>query len=467
MRSRNLRRVSTSSGALGARVIVMALCAGGASAPALAQAGGSGGISIPSGAGTNSKQPEKSPSTTPTKVPGPEGVLIDLRPKFRLGQEQRYVLEINSSSKLTSGGVAAGPGAGESKTGGNTSDENTQLQRMTQTIGLVFKTRAVDDQGTTVDIITESVKIRMETDDFVAEFDSAKPRTGPSTGVPTTGVPTTGAPATGTPAATNPTRSTPTARQPGTTRPATSRGPSGSGGGAPARTPGGVDPEMSELLGSLVAPMVGSKTTYVVGKNGEIKNVSSDSTATPGGGALTAALGQLAGTGGVGGLGGGLGGGIGGGGSSNWMLNGSLPTGGLVRVGQSWTSQDRLGASPLGDMAMTSTHTLRSASGGVATVGFTTRMEPNSAANSGSGGGLAGAQLDGASGTGTYRWDLTQGSLIEMSSQLNTTMRSGGGAAGGLTPPGSPSTGGTGGQAGDPASGFRMTSSTDMKIRRR
>lgn len=84
---------------------------------------------------------------------------VDLRPKFRAGQQLRYTMEMANSSKPTK----KGPPSLSSKA----------------EFGLSLKTKAVGaDGGATVDLVFDRVKISTESPEQKFEFDSTKPPKG-------------------------------------------------------------------------------------------------------------------------------------------------------------------------------------------------------------------------------------------------------------------------------------------------
>lgn len=87
-----------------------------------------------------------------------EGRKINLRPRFTKGQELRYTMRLDASTKLT----------GEEAPAGN--------QRIEQDIGLVLKVRDVNGEtGASVDLVYESLRFKLTQGDTVMDFDSTKP----------------------------------------------------------------------------------------------------------------------------------------------------------------------------------------------------------------------------------------------------------------------------------------------------
>jgi hypothetical protein len=84
---------------------------------------------------------------------------VDLRPKFEKGQQLRYKMELNNISAPVGRGGRTAP-----------ADEMRSLVEL----GLLLRTVEVDDQGlATVDIVLESLKLRVQSPEMTAEYDSA------------------------------------------------------------------------------------------------------------------------------------------------------------------------------------------------------------------------------------------------------------------------------------------------------
>lgn len=84
---------------------------------------------------------------------------VDLRPKFRTGQQLRYTMEMTNSSKPTKKGQPSMASKAE--------------------FGLSVKTKSMGaDGGATVDLVFDRVKISTETPEEKFEFDSSKPPKG-------------------------------------------------------------------------------------------------------------------------------------------------------------------------------------------------------------------------------------------------------------------------------------------------
>lgn len=346
-------------------LLVIAAALGVSAAPVFAQGGGSGGIqTIP-----DVSKPERNP---PAPTPGG---LIDLRPKFRAGQTIRYVFQQTALNKVR------GPDKDDDTL--NTDSE------LSQRIALVMRTTRADRDGSTIELVYESVRVTYKAGDEEAVFDSSKPKTAP------TPAPGTTPPAKPAPSA--PAKSPSAPAQPGT-----------------PPEPAPIDPlaalDLDAMLETMLRPMVGSKVTVDLDASGAITNVS-------GGQAPGGALGP---TGALPGLGGAgflpdpkqL---------ADWLVNGAAGSTGMVRVGQTWANADALGNTPVGPMRMRTTHTLRSALNGVAQVSFTGGIEGGGS----DAGAPMGVQLKDAGYTGTYQWDTREGALAGMQADMRVDMQGG------------------------------------------
>jgi hypothetical protein len=293
------------------------------------------------------------------KQPGPATAgLVDLRPKFKPGQQVRYTMVIDSSHKATSREMP----------------ELDQDQKMRQEFGLLMRVVEVGTEATTVELVYESLKMKIDSGEFKAEYDSTRP-----------------------PAA----RKKPTRPGPA---PATPAG----GGQAPAGLSDSLaDMDDDQVLATAVKGIVGTVVTMKFDANGNITHVSGTGSLVPGGN-----LGTL-GPGGLVPPGGGVAGGMGAGGGSAaaaWSIS-SPGQSGFAKVGQTWKNSESLGQTPIGDLSMETEHTLRSASGGRATVSVNGRVQQGSAA----GGGAPNTyQVRNGVYRGTYVWDTEQGQLAEM-----------------------------------------------------
>ncbi len=99
------------------------------------------------------------PSTGPT-LPGK----IDLRPKFRRGQQTRYTMTIDSVTDVKSPQLP----------------ELDQKQEIRQQIDLLMRVVEAGTDGSTIELVYERVRVSFESDAFSAEYDSARgPRSKP------------------------------------------------------------------------------------------------------------------------------------------------------------------------------------------------------------------------------------------------------------------------------------------------
>lgn len=299
------------------------------------------------GAGDRDTPPLRS---KPQTAPEGQGQLVDLRPKFKKGQELRYVMEVDGKNKIVS----------------KSNEDLNQDQTMSQRIGLVMRVKEAGDDGATLEVVYESIRVVMDTPDGKAEFDSAKAKKKPDASKPKPG--------------------------------------------QPAGAPAGGGNALDDLLAQIIGPMVGTRLEVKTDKNGAITSVTGGEALS--GGAIEGLLGGTAG---------GPGGMVPSGKSAaNWLTGGIPGSDGRVRIGQTWTNTDDLGSTPAGAFKMVTTHTLKSHAGGLAMVMFNGRAE---GAQSESGGPLGGMiKLKGAGYRGQYQWDTGAGALREMNSEMTTEM---------------------------------------------
>jgi hypothetical protein len=92
---------------------------------------------------------------------------FDLRPKFVAGRETRYTLRLNSTNDVTGPGLEKGDGE----------------QVMSQEIGLLMRVTSVTDDGATVQLVYESLKLKLRSPIADVDFDSTRAATG-GTGTP-------------------------------------------------------------------------------------------------------------------------------------------------------------------------------------------------------------------------------------------------------------------------------------------
>lgn len=281
---------------------------------------------------------------------------VDLRPKFEQGQIVRYKLEQNSSTKSI---------ADRDKT-------KNMSSQMDQTIWIVMRTMQVDEAGVaTVEVSYERVSLSIDSDDFKGSYDTAQPAGATPSTSPSTTPPAS--------------PSSPRIKSPST--PSTPSRPA---------TPTRKNPderENAEMLALVVRPMLDSKLTLKVDAAGNILSATGGAELSPS---------ALIGVNGLKSLPT----------RSNAGLLGPIFTAkkssGRARIGESWTNEDTLDASALGSMKMRTTHTLRSASGGVANIDVSGLIDKTSESVSGP------VQIKDSSFSGRYRWDTTKGQLEEM-----------------------------------------------------
>jgi hypothetical protein len=306
---------------------------------------------------------------------------VDLRPKFKTGQQIKYTFEQTAKSAVKSQDPSD-----------NTLD---QEQRQNQRIGLSLRVVQSGDEGATIQVVYESIKMTLTTPDGVAEYDSTKPTT-------------KNAPK---PSGTQPATKPVPARQP--TKPVAPTPPTPPTPAQPAPPPPSdplkeiADMDMNGMLGLIVGPMVGTTITVKTDSSGSITSVT-------GGESLGGSMG-----------------GMGGsmmpnpGAMANWLVAGLGGPGnkGFARVGETWTNTDGLSGTPVGAFKMTTRHTLKSASGGLASVSFSGGIEPSTEGTQPGGGGIG--QVQSASYAGTYGWDTSSGSLRDMATDMRVTLDGG------------------------------------------
>jgi hypothetical protein len=313
---------------------------------------------------------------------------FDLRPKFVAGRETRYTLRLNSTSDVTGPGLEKGDGE----------------QVMSQEIGLLMRVTSVTDDGATVQLVYESLKLKLRSPIADVDFDSTRAATG--------------------------------------------------GTGTPPNTGASIDP-VADVLNTMLAQIPGTTLTMVVDSSGAIVSVT-------GGEALSlgASLGlpnlNVAGAGG-----GGLNW-VGNPGSAGGV---DLEN---RAVGETWSYRDALTGTPVGSFTMHTTHRFRSVAGSMAKLTFDGRVEspsqstqPQPAAPAGAP-GLSGAQEKDSRYEGSYQWDLRAGELAEMESSQHVVMEA---ATGGLDGLGLGGLGtGLGAPAPSPGTPQTYTMTSDVKV---
>jgi hypothetical protein len=130
--------------------------------PTLLAQSGNPDFSVPA----DTKSPPKNKSKDagqPSKEDAPKerGAIVDLRPKFRKGQNTSFKVEMNSTNDLAGG------------------DTGKPEQVIKQEIGITLKVREVSAQGNaTIDLVYDSLKFEMSSDALDVSFDSTKKATG-------------------------------------------------------------------------------------------------------------------------------------------------------------------------------------------------------------------------------------------------------------------------------------------------
>ena len=274
------------------------------------------------------------------------GQEVDLRPKFEQGQVVRYKLEQNSSTKSIADRDKA----------------KNMSSQMDQTIWIAMRTMRIDVAGVaTVEVSYERVSMSIDSDDFRGSYDTAQPAvTTPST------------------PASPASPSSPRIKSPST--PAT-----------PTKNPD--ERENAEMLAMVLRPMLEAKLTLKIDAAGNIISATGGSEMSPMSSLGLDAAKGLSSKSGAGLLG--------------PIFTAKKPSG-RARIGESWTNEDTLDASALGSMKMRTTHTLRSASGGVANIDVSGLIDKTSESVSGP------VQIKDSSFSGRYRWDTTKGQLEAM-----------------------------------------------------
>ena len=300
---------------------------------------------------------------------------VDLRPKFKTGQQTRYSFDQTAKSSVKSD---------------DADDATAQEQMQTEHITLLLNVVESGSAGSTIQVVYESIKVRLTTPDGPAEYDSTKPATKKPAPVQ--------APAT------SPSR-TPNRPVAPTTPPPTT----------PTKPSPNLDPlkqiadmDTSGMLGLIVGPMVGATITVKTDNSGAITSVSGGESlggAIPGLGGMGAALVPSPTA------------------VANWLVAGLGGPGnkGVAHVGETWTNNDALSGTPVGSFNMNTKHTLKSMSNGTANLSFIGGIEPASQGTTP--GGLA--QVQSAAYTGTYAWDTRAGSLAEMNTEMRVVLEGG------------------------------------------
>jgi hypothetical protein len=121
------------------------------------------------------REPGSAPRTTP-QTPGSQpardiretAALVDLRPRFKLGDDQRYIMTVRGQSALVTADTPPTP------RGGRAPAEPADKQTIEQEITLVLSPREVQPEGgAAVELRIERVKAKLTQGGEVFEFDSA------------------------------------------------------------------------------------------------------------------------------------------------------------------------------------------------------------------------------------------------------------------------------------------------------
>lgn len=339
----------------------------------------------PEPATPTSPTPTPTPSPT-TPKPAPKSLeptgpatrgMIDLRPKFKVGQEFRLKMGNTSESTTSMPGLFEDPdgkplpgGPNTPSPNGKPGGEEDNKSKTTQEFVLVFRPTAVSEEGeATVEVVFESIKMKIESDWMTDEFDSTKPK-------PTTPAPKKSA-----------------------------------------------DP-LSEFantppLEQSLRPLVGDVLTLTVDKNGNVTKVE--------GGEKFAALFGEAGGGVPGGPAGSGGGGAKGLFGGIFTVDKTRPT---ARVGDTWTTRDTIDLSMTGPLEMSTTYSVREARGGKATIGIKGMMQTGTAARPG-----VPFKINSVTHEGSYVWNTDDGFVESITStqNLDAELKIGAGKAGKAT----------------------------------
>jgi hypothetical protein len=310
-----------------------------------AQVSGSGGIDPPR---------ESTRTDTPARPAG--AATIDLRPKFRLNEPYRLRLEQTSSGTT----IVQQADAVDSER------PEPVKQTMSQVFELRFVPKNVAPGGAaTVDMIVDAVKLSLKSGDMDLSFDSrdAHRKAGPKPGAKSAPKPAS--------------PNTPDSLQ---------------------ETLAGMDE--SEILASIVGPLVGSVTTFTFDENGNVTQVTGGEAWNLAGlASLTGGTGQLAGAD-AGGLG--------------QFLN-LRPGSNRARIGETWTTDAGASRSPVGDFSMNTRYTLKGASGPRASIDFLGSVEPGTQSP-------LGMQVREATCSGQAEWDTGLGFLRSMQADSRVTL---------------------------------------------
>lgn len=289
--------------------------------------------------------PEKSPERAREPQANlPQGQLVDLRPKWERGQAIRYVMTQRARNQIR-GLPTLQPDAPPTRPSKPGEPEPAIKQNLEQEITFTLTpTQTEAERGSTVELVYERVKLRLDTGGDQRNFDSADKKA-----------------------------------------------------------------DTDDPIAAIVRGMAGRKQVIHFNPDGSIEKVEGEGPAD-----LGAIINQLGLPGGAVGGGGASGGGGGGGGGGDWLSGIAGPPSGatLVRVGQTWTHRDRVSVGPMGPIEMDHTYTLRSASGGQATVFMTGRLASRTGDN------RAGFTMNPSRLQGQFVWDTELGQLASMQNEM-------------------------------------------------
>lgn len=266
---------------------------------------------------------------------------IDLRPKFERGQEIKFKLEVNNTSQQPAIDIdplddpASPPRKPAAAKPTKVTKDKLETSKSRIEFGIVMKVKDVDEsRNATVDMIFTTVKVSIDGPQGKEEFDSTKPRPKKADDV--------------------------------------------------------------DVIGTVLAPLVGSTFTMKVDRSGNISSVT--------GGDGFAMLGQVVpGAGGAGSL---------------PQVFGPIFTirkgDGFARIGESWEDVDTLDSGLMGPFKMTTRHTLSSASGGQARLDLLGKIEARTQAP-----GSSTFQMKDSSYSGKYTWDYNAGMLRQMDTKMS------------------------------------------------
>lgn len=307
--------------------------------------------------------PPKPIGADPTPALPRSGREVDLRPRFRVGEPIWYRLVQTSNSTMTSNGA-------------------DRVTESVQEVELRFEAVHADPEAktTTVEATIERVRMTLKADGQVTSHDTGPVPPGRRASRPTTPA-TPGRPA---PAITPPSWRKPVAPAGQPPEPQSPKDPQ----------PDALDDVGRDVLADLLAPMVGSKTTFVLDRDGNITSMS-------GGTGLD--LGSLTG-GGVGGLGVA-------GPSQFGQIICPAPGRASAGTGDSWTTTSDLVSSPIGGVSMTTRWNVTDVARGVANLKFTGSLASRSQ-------DASLLRISDLTYSGTARWNAERGELANMTSDM-------------------------------------------------